>query len=36
MSSDHSGCPFTSNANTPSDPNQATTMRPSVAGVALA
>src|SRR5262245_27063557 len=36
MSSDQSGCPFTSNAYTPSEPNHATTMRPSVAGVALA
>src|SRR5688572_5217972 len=32
----HSGRPLTSHACTPSEPNQATTMRPSVAGDALA
>ena len=32
----HRGLPFTSYAKTPCDPNHATTMRPSVAGEALA
>ena len=32
----HSSAPLTSYACTPSDPNDATTMRPSVTGVALA